>query len=285
MREKCAILPCNGLDKAVGPLAREVALALRTATGGELICPVLLNRAPSRYAKLVEQWPLFVIDGCNTRCASRLAADKGLKVARKLQLAEAMKAAGMTLEESLTPGPQAQAFCQAIVAKLLKEGEAPPAETAPAADFSAPVEYNTFTHDKFLFRVPKEGYLFNENDCWVRVSGNRARLGISDYMQQSLSDVIFCNPPELGAQIEQFGEAGTVESTKAVFEIVCPVSGRIVAVNEEVVSSPELINQDPYVRGWIAEIELADFATEQEFLLDCDRYLELVKEKVASFRG
>lgn len=284
MAERYALLPCNGLDKVVGPLAREVALALVAAGRGELVCPVLLQRAPNRYAKVLGQLPLFVIDGCNTRCASRLASDRGLRVDRKVQISEALKGSGSIIEESLTPGPQALAFCQKLVTEML-EGRPAITEPTEVSDFSAAVEYHTFTHDKFLFRVPKNGYYFNENDCWVRVSGRRARVGISDYMQQSLSDITCYTPPFVGDTVEQFGEVGTVESTKAVFEVVSPAGGRIVAVNSEVVDKPEIINEDPYDRGWLAEIELTDFASDQELLLDGDRYLELVKRKAADFRG
>lgn len=282
-----ALLPCNGLDKAAGPLTRELALSLMAAGAGEIICPVLSRRAPARYAKLASELPVFAIDGCATRCASRLAGDLGWKVERRLQIAEEAKAAAIALEDSLIPGPVGLALCQKLATTLLadEEAKAPaPAAGGTEADFTTPVEYASFTHDKFLFRVPKEGYFFNENDCWVRVSGNRARVGISDYMQQNLSDLLFCTPAEVGTKIEQFGEAATLESTKAVYELVSPVSGKVVAVNTEAVDNPEIVNQDPYERGWIVELELSDFASERDLLLDGEQYLNLVKKKVAEFR-
>ena len=284
MSEKYAYLPCNGLDKPVGPLSREVALQMLAATGGELVCPVLLARSQARYAKTLEGLPLFAIDGCATRCASRLAADLGLAVARKVQLSEALKAAKCDIEDSLTPGPRGLAFAQTTASRLLAEPAAAAEVSEGAADFAAAVEYLTLTHDKFIFRVPAEGYFFNENDCWARVSGKRARVGISDFMQQYLSDVIFCNPPSVGAVVEQFGEAGTVESSKASFEVVSPVAGRVVAVNQAVLNAPELVNEDPYERGWIAELELSDFSADRELLLDGAQYLELVKRKAAEFK-
>jgi len=282
--EKYAYLPCNGLDKPEGPLSREAALLMLEAAGGELVCPVLLARSQARYAKVLGELPLFAVDGCATRCASRLAADHGLAVARKVQIAEALKAVGASVEGSLVPGPQGLAFVRNLVAGLLA-APTPAAQSETTADFAAPVTYLTLTHDKFIFRVPADGYYFNENDCWVRVSGNRARVGISDFMQQYLSDVIFCTPPDLGATIEQFGEVGTVESSKASFEVVSPVAGRVVAVNQGVADAPELVNEDPYERGWIAELELADFAADRELLLDGPQYLEHLKQKTAEFRG
>ena len=88
-------------------------------------------------------------------------------------------------------------------------------------------------------------YPFNENDCWAYVSGNTARVGVTDYVQQSLSDIMFFTPTTVGMDVEQFGELGTIESGEAVFEVVSPVSGKITAVNEELSSSLELINKNP----------------------------------------
>mgnify|MGYP005846559963 CR=1 FL=1 len=285
---KHALLPCNGLDKAAGPLARELALALAGAGGGELVCPVLSHRAPARYAKLATELPLLAIDGCATRCASRLAAELGWTVKRRLQISDEAKEAGVALSDALTLEPAALELCRRLAERLLAEGDPAPTgvreQALAEADFSAPVEYVSFTQDKFLFRVPKDGFFFNENDCWARVSGNRARIGISDYMQQNLSDMLFCTPAQVGAEVEQFGEAGTLESTKAVFEIISPVSGRVVASNADVVNNPEVINQDPYERGWIVEMELSDFASDRELLLDCQQYLSLAKKKAAEFR-
>jgi glycine cleavage system H protein len=113
---------------------------------------------------------------------------------------------------------------------------------------------------KFVFKVPKQGFFFNENDCWVYVSGNSARIGVSDYVQQNLSDILYYDPPEIDDEIEQFDDCGSIESGKAVFEIIAPVSGRVTAVNEALQDSPEWINESPY---------------------DGSSYFEYLKKKVA----
>ncbi len=118
------------------------------------------------------------------------------------------------------------------------------------------IDFLTVTHDKFVFKIPAEGYLFNENDCWVHVTDNRARVGVSDFVQQSLTDITYFEPARVGTEIEQFDEVGSIESGKSMMDVLSPVSGRIVAVNTELVDSPELVNEDPYGKGWIAEIEL-----------------------------
>lgn len=282
MAERYAVLPCNGLDKPAGPLAREIALALVEACQGELICPVLYNNLPARYAKALEL-PLIVIDGCGTRCASKLATDHDLKVRRKLQVSETFKEMGESTGEGLTPDSARLALCQRLAERLVSapdDGVALDTGTA----FTEPVEYATVTHDKFIFRIPTQGYLFNENHCWAHIASSSARVGISDYMQQELGDLTFCELPQVGAEVEQFGEIGRVESVKAVSDIISPVSGRVVAVNAAVVEAPELINEDPYVKGWVAEVELRDLENDRALLLDGASYLALVRQKAAEYR-
>jgi len=281
MAERYAVLSCNGLDKPAGPLAREIALALVEACQGELICPVLYNNLPALYAKALEL-PLVVIDGCGTRCASKLAAERSLKVSRKLQVTEALKEMGESPGDALTPDAERLALCRRLAERLLSapaEGTTLDTEAA----FSEPVEYATVTHDKFIFRIPMKGYLFNENHCWARIAGNRARVGISDYMQQEMSDLTFCELPEVGTEVSQFDADGSVESVKAVSDIISPVSGRVVAVNAAAAEAPEIINEDPYVRGWVAEIELQDLESDRALLLDGEAYLALVRQKAADY--
>jgi glycine cleavage system H protein len=285
MAERFAVLPCNGLDKAVGPLAREIALMVVEACRGELICPVLYNNIPALYAKALKL-PLIVIDGCGTRCASKLAAESaggGLKVTRKLQATDAFKEMGESPGEGLTPDPERLALCRLLAERLLSVPEEGTAVESEAA-FAQPVEYATVTHDKFIFRIPVKGYLFNENHCWARVAGNRARVGISDYMQQELGDLTFCELPQMGVEVGQFDAVGSVESVKAVSDIISPVSGRVVAVNPAVAETPEIINEDPYVHGWVAELELHDLESDRALLLDGEAYLALVRQKAADYR-
>lgn len=281
MAERFAVLPCNGLDKAVGPLSREIALAVVEACEGELICPVLFSNLPAHYAKALEL-PLIVIDGCGTRCATKLAAEHELKVTRKLQVAEALKLMGESAGESLTPDEPQRARCRILAERLLsgpEEGAVPESDAA----FAEPVEYATVTRDKFIFRVPTQHYLFNENHCWARVAGGRARVGISDYMQQELGDLTFCEPPPVGLEVGQFDAVGSVESVKAVSDIISPVSGKVVAVNPAVSETPELINEDPYARGWVAELELTDLEGDRALLLEGEAYLALVRQKAADY--
>lgn len=94
---------------------------------------------------------------------------------------------------------------------------------------------------------------------WVRLSNsNRAHVGITDYAQEQLGDVVFLDLPPVGTQVAQSQKFGEIESVKAVADLFSPVSGRVIAINQTVVDSPELVNREPYVRGWLIEVEMSD---------------------------
>ena len=116
-----AILPCNGLDKSAGPVAREAALWLVSHEDSELVCPVLLGNSPDRYTRVLGELPLLVIDGCATQCATKLANRLGLKIARKLQVAEEVKRMGATLCKSLTLGQDELRLAGAIAASVVEQ--------------------------------------------------------------------------------------------------------------------------------------------------------------------
>ncbi|MGD9569150.1 MAG: putative zinc-binding protein [Sedimentibacter sp.] len=281
MSKSYAILPCNGLDKCAGCITKEVAIKLAENTDSEIICPVLYRVADARYSKIAAEKPLLVLDGCATRCASKLASEKGLKISEKVNITEEAKANNITLGSSLKLGAAEEDFVKNIVDKLSKEEEK--TETSSTDMFPVDLEYETYQKDKFIFKVPKEGFYFNENDSWVYVVGNKARVGVTDYVQHSLSDIMFFTPPSIGNDVSQFDEVGTIESGKAVYEVVSPVSGKITAVNDILSQKTELINESPYEQGWIAEIELSDFESDKDFICKFDEYFEILKKKVDEF--
>ncbi len=141
------------------------------------------------------------------------------------------------------------------------------------------MEYLELKVDKWTFTVPK-GSFYNENDFWARIDGKMATVGITSYLQSKLSDIIFVSLPQVGTKIEQFGEAGSFESVKAALDVILPVSGSVVEVNNELVNSPDLANSDPYGKGWFLKIELSDFESDKENLIDAEGYFEVMKKKV-----
>lgn len=124
-----------------------------------------------------------------------------------------------------------------------------------------------------------ENLSYTEEHEWLsNTEGNVVRVGITDYAQDQLGDVVFVELPKIGEHVEAGGALGEVESTKSVSEIFAPVSGEVTAVNTELDSSPELINSDPYGDGWIVEITVADTAALGE-LMDAAAYRELTEKE------
>jgi glycine cleavage system H protein len=285
MVENYAVLPCNGLDKCAGEISREIAIKLCENTKNEIICPVYYRVAEAKYNKIVGKHPLLVIDGCQTRCASKLAAEKNIKISRKITITEEAKNNNIELKSNLRLLENENALIEIILNGLnIAEDKVQQPFTETSSEYN--FEYETYQNGKFIFRVPKNPEVyFNENDCWAYVIGNRARLGVTDFVQQNLSDILYFTPPEVGAEIDQFGEVGEIESSKSVFELISPVSGKVMSINETLVQKPELINENPYESGWMAEIELTDFKVDKELLMGFHKYLEIMKKKVEDLNG
>ena len=278
MSNTICVLPCNGLDKCAGDISRRVALKLSESEGVELICPVLLNQNKTRYDKILDDGSLSVIDGCNTRCASKLAGSLEIAIKEKINVSEVAKAQNIKLGAAIRDDEEIEDLIQVLLEKMSISGEK---QTDSQFIETETVDYDSFSHGKFIFKVPKNNYFFNENDCWVSISGDIARIGVTDYVQQNLSDILYVDSPEIGLEIEQFDELGSIESSKAVFEIVSPVSGTVVTVNDKLDDAPELVNESPYEKGWLVELKLSNFEEDKELLLDFEAYFELMKRKAA----
>jgi glycine cleavage system H protein len=110
---------------------------------------------------------------------------------------------------------------------------------------------------------------------WVRVDGDSGTIGITDYAQDMLGDVVYLDLPAVGATVAQHDKMGEIESVKAVSDLYSPVSGEIIEVNQEAVDSPELVNNEPYARGWMIKVRLSD-AGEVDGLLSAEDYEALV---------
>ena len=291
MSKKYAVLPCNGLDKCAGSVTREIALKLMNESGSEIICPVFYRVADAKYNKLVQENPLLVIDGCGTRCASKLAIEKELKIAERINISDLAKEEDIVLGEGLDIPVNARSLIEKTMTILLN----PPKSlmydqeentSEEAGFFPRKLTYETFQKDKYIFRLPTdEGFYFNENDVWAYVSDGRARVGITDYAQKSLSDIMFFSPPKVGAGITQYDEIGEIESGKAAFGVLSPVSGIVTAINEALIKAPEMLNENPYEQGWIAEIKLTDFEEDKDLLHTFGGYMPIMKRKAEEFNG
>jgi glycine cleavage system H protein len=120
---------------------------------------------------------------------------------------------------------------------------------------------------------------YHKEHTWVKVSGDKATLGITFYAQESLGDIVYVDMPELESVVEAGTELTQIESTKATSSVISPVSGSVIEFNEELTESPEIINEDPYSKGWIAIIEIDD-DSELNDLMDADDYEKYLEDEV-----
>lgn len=123
-----------------------------------------------------------------------------------------------------------------------------------------------------------EDVKYHKEHTWVRVSGKKGTIGITDYAQDALGDIVYIDLPEVDTNVEANSEISEIESTKATSSVISPISGRIVEVNEDLSESPEIINEDPYGKGWIAILEI-DNETEIDDLMDSSDYEKYIEEE------
>jgi glycine cleavage system H protein len=114
--------------------------------------------------------------------------------------------------------------------------------------------------------------LYHPEHDWVRIEGDDATFGITWYAQDALGEVVFYQPPEVGARVNKDQSYAEVESVKAVSDVIAPMSGEVTAINEAVSETPELVNEDPYTSGWLVKVKLSD-ASEADSLMSAEAYM------------
>ncbi|MGA3324914.1 MAG: biotin/lipoyl-containing protein [Terriglobia bacterium] len=134
------------------------------------------------------------------------------------------------------------------------------------------------TIDKFTFLVPTS-LVYSDVGVWVKLEGNRVRLGLSDFSQQSSGDAAFANVKPVGTKLERGDEFADIETVKVNVSVPSPVKGAIVEINPSLADAPDLLNQDPYGKGWLAVVELSDWESDRAHLLDAQAYLPLVRHQ------
>lgn len=122
-----------------------------------------------------------------------------------------------------------------------------------------------------------EGLLYSKEHEWIKKEGNKVRIGITDFAQEELGDIVFVELPEVGDEIDIDESFGSVESVKTVSELYAPVSGKVIEVNEELDDSPELVNESPYEDAWMIVVELENEA-DLDNLLTAEQYQEEIDE-------
>ncbi len=120
----------------------------------------------------------------------------------------------------------------------------------------------------------KEGLYYTKDFEWANVEGDKVRVGITDYAQKQLREIVYAELPSVGSKLTQNTPYGTVESVKAVSDLVAPISGEILEVNSEVQSKPELLNEDPYGKAWLLIIKPTNLQNELTNLMDFNKSVE-----------
>src|SRR5438445_9754705 len=126
------------------------------------------------------------------------------------------------------------------------------------------------------YKVPEDVYYTKEHE-WLRLEGDKCRVGVTDYAQNSLHEIVYVDLPKVGAKVAQMQSLGTVESVKAVADVYSPISGIVVQVNIELSDAPELVNKSPYEKGWITMIRPDDLKKDLPSLMKPEAYRDFVK--------
>ncbi len=142
-------------------------------------------------------------------------------------------------------------------------------------------EYYELLVDKFLFMV-KKGLLYDELDVWVQNDRDVLRIGVTDYFQRTNGDVTFIEPPQTGTRVTRTDEIFQIETIKAVISIHSPIEGTIVEVNTTLHDNPEVINEDPYGKGWLVLVSPSNRDADLKRLLTAQHYFELMQSKIAT---
>jgi len=125
--------------------------------------------------------------------------------------------------------------------------------------------------------IPDELYYSKEHE-WVVVKRDHVIVGITDYAQKALHEIVYMELPSVGAEVKQTKTMGTVESIKAVSEIFAPISGKVVEINKNLVECPELLNKSPYTEGWIAKVKPVNLDSELGSLMNAQKYAEYINK-------
>jgi len=129
------------------------------------------------------------------------------------------------------------------------------------------------------YEVP-EGLYYSKDFGWIKIEGDKVRMGITDYAQKSLREIVYAELPSVGSEVKQSEPYGTLESVKAVSDLVAAVSGTIEEVNDEVQSKPEILNEDPYVKGWLVVVKPSNLQAELVNLMEFNKSVEWLKAQV-----
>ena len=263
------VLPCAGYDRSGGSISRLVADHLLKADSSINIGSIgaLSSERPGELKDLRSS-DIVCIDGCSVKCASKMVEKYNTRGFDSIEISSIPNIEKLAVDEKVTT----------VTNMIFQLWEAEPDKIENMADPDQPEDdYFTEMIDKFILRV-KKGLLYSDNDFWVQREDGLVRIGLSDLLQQMVSDVYFVELAEIGTKVEFGGELGSFESTKIAMEIISPISGTVIEKNNALDDNPELVNEDPYGKGWLYVIRPDDIG-ELGLLKSADEYVVYGTEK------
>lgn len=263
------VLPCAGYDRPGGEVSRLVVELLQSSDSSIIAGSIgaLASERPGEIKDLRSS-DVICIDGCSVQCATKMVQNHS---AREFESIEVSTIAD--LEDS-----DANEKARTVVDMVLQLLATELPSTTKTIDSEQPEDnYLSEMIDKFNLRV-KKGLFYSDNDFWVQQEGDLVRIGLSDLLQQMVSDVYFVDLADIGTRVEFGDELGSFESTKIAMEIITPLSGTVVEKNTKLEDSPEFVNEYPYEKGWLYVIRPDDI-NELELLKTADEYLPYGVEK------
>lgn len=263
------VLPCAGYDRPGGKVSRLVVELLQSSDSSIIAGSIgaLASERPGEIKDLRSS-DVICIDGCSVQCATKMVQNHS---AREFESIEVSAIADL---EDSDANEKARTVADMVLQLLAPKSPS----TTKTIDSEQPEDdYLSEMIDKFILRV-KKGLFYSDNDFWIQREGDLVRIGLSDLLQQMVSDVYFVDLADIGTHVEFGDELGSFESTKIAMEIITPLSGTVVEKNAKLEDSPEFVNEYPYGKGWLYVIR-PDDVSELDLLKTAEEYLPYGVEK------
>lgn len=257
------VLPCAGYDRPGGKTSRVVADHLLLVDSSINIGSIaaLASERPGEIKDLRSS-DIVCIDGCSFKCASKAVKKYNTREFQSIEVSTIPDLEKLETDEQV----------RTIASMIFRLWDSKPASIIKKTDAIQPEgDFLTEMIDKFILRV-KKGLLYSDNDFWVQREEDSVRIGLSDLLQQMVSDVYFVELAEIGTHAEFGDELGSFESTKIAMEIISPISGTVIEKNNTLEDSPEFVNESPYGKGWLYVLQ-PDDSSELDLLKTADEYL------------
>lgn len=288
------LITCSGIEKRRGFLTSLVGLAVRSlAEKDGYDCRLKPSFAQisideeDKWVKKLDKKSIYVLNGCNVQCGQELLAKRHI-TARNLSITTFIKklnSADSLVDSSGHYDPEEVNQLAEIIWEFILKDLTPKKVRDSRPESLTSLEYTKIrelSYSKFIFKIPvKSGKMwYTWNDSWMYVENNHAYIGITDYMQKKLADILLFENMEKNTEIPAMEALATIESAKAVFEIMIPFTAKILEINTALLDNPELMNESPYDKGWVCKVEILETPLNFDLVMDADQYYTELETKV-----